>query len=152
MEKETLDYINECFAELVRKFGFRKVDEFNDGQQFWIEFRSDVFGIRLEKYRQELYPTLYKIGFPEDEINLFNLLRFLNVHSSGFEYSRRDIIGKEELNAYYREQVEEISTAIYKSFAAISVFFARDDFKLEVAKLREFMIDKYPELFGKAQD
>lgn len=83
MEQRFIKYLYDSFAKLIEKYGFNKVNEVNEGQSYWIEYRSNTFGIKIEKYRREFYTSLYKTG-TDKEIDLFNLLRYLNKGSLNF--------------------------------------------------------------------
>jgi len=82
MEQDFQKYVYEFFLRLIEQYGFSKERELNDGLSYSIEFYSTTFVIKLEKYRTEFYPTLYKINDSNRELNLFNLLSYLNGNSA----------------------------------------------------------------------
>ena len=77
MEHRFIEYLYGTFSKLVEKYGFHKSTELIDEQSYSVEYRSNNFVIKLEKYRREFYVTLYKTGYADNGVNLFNLLSFL---------------------------------------------------------------------------
>jgi hypothetical protein len=77
MGQNFIEYIYEVFKKMIEVNHFQKKTEMNEGQSYKIEYSSDVFVIKVEKYFREFYATLYKINKPNNEINLFNLLEYL---------------------------------------------------------------------------
>lgn len=150
MKQNFQKYIYSYFAKLVEKYGFKKENEQTDEQSYSIEYCSNIFVIKLEKYRREFYATLYKTGNKNNEINLFNLLSYLNQASlnvSEAEYFRNE----KDIEESYRKQLNHISTTIYKNFDGINNFFSSGDYESKVAEIRKFMLNKYPELFKKIE-
>lgn len=145
MEK-ILNYIDDYFIVLFKKFGFFVRNEINDDQTLSVEFCTKTFVVKLEKYRQEFYATLYKIGFPEHEINLFNLIQYLNQDSNNVLESNY-FVNEKNLGERYKKQLKHIVSTIFDYFLQIDEFFKHDNFCLELEKLNKFMQDKYPELF-----
>src|SRR5208283_5017736 len=82
MKKPFANIVDDCFNALAEKYGFNRKTEINVGQTYSIEYGSDSFVIRLEKYRHEFYASLYKTGTSDMEINLNNLLAYLHLDSS----------------------------------------------------------------------
>lgn len=150
MDKKMREYLYACFTKLIDEYGFSRVGEINDRQAYEIEFRSSVFVIRLEKYHREFYPILYKTDDPDNEIDLFNLLSFLNKDFTEFKYERREFHSNDALEEYYEKQCNRISTTLYKHFAVICQFFNSRDYQSKVAEMTKFMLDKYPELFKRS--
>lgn len=60
------------FNSLEKDYRFKICNEINDGYGYSVEFKSDLFVLKLEKYRREFDPILYKTISPDKEINLFN--------------------------------------------------------------------------------
>jgi len=81
MEHSFIEHVNNSFSKLAEKHGLRKVNELNDGQSYYIEYLSNKFVIKIEKYRREFYTTLYKANNIDSGVNLFNLLCYLNQES-----------------------------------------------------------------------
>jgi hypothetical protein len=149
MEQNFLKYVYDCFAELVKKYGFSKENELNDGQSYSIEYRSNTFVIKLEKYRREFYATLYKTGNPDSEVNLFNLLHYLNQDSSNVPKSDY-FVGEDDIEECYRKQLNHISATVYDNFTVINEFFSNRNFDSKFADIKKFILNKYPELFKKS--
>jgi hypothetical protein len=82
MEHKFQTFLYDSFARLIEEHGFSKLKELNDEQAYFIEYCSNTFVIHLEKYRREFDITLYKTGYTDKRVNLFNLLSYLNQASS----------------------------------------------------------------------
>jgi hypothetical protein len=147
MGQNFLKHLYNCFAGLIDRYGFSKENELNDGQSYSVEYSSNIFVIKFEKYRREFYATLYKTGHSDDEINLFNLLRYLNRDFTEFEYFYGELHGENELEEYYRKQFNHISNTIYENFVVINDFFSSGNYESKFTDIRKFMLKKYPELF-----
>jgi hypothetical protein len=146
MEKQFTNMVGDCFKALAEKYGFNQETEINDGQTYSVEYGSDSFVIKLEKYRHEFYASLYKTGTSDMEVNLNNLLAYLHLDSSivpVFEYCRDET----DLEECYRKQLIHISTAIYNNYAILNEFFCTGTYALKVEAVRAFMLRKYPALF-----
>ncbi|MCB0490630.1 MAG: hypothetical protein KDC99_19310 [Cyclobacteriaceae bacterium] len=139
-------HIEECFAKLVNRYGFRKGKELQSGESYSIEYSSERFVIKLEKYRHEIYVTMYKTG-SDKEINLFNLLSYMEQSRSvpQSEYFEQESNVEER----YRKQLTHLSTAIYQNFVSIDNFFSGDDYESKAAEIDKFVMNKYPDLFKK---
>lgn len=146
MEEDFIKYISVFFKTLIDIYGFNIKREVNDGQSYSIEYNSDIVGIKLEKYRREFYVTLYKLNRPDREINLFNLLDYVNQTKSKALESNyfRD---EKNIEAYYRKQLNYISEAIYDNYNVIKDFFSSNNYESKVADLEMYIIKKHPELF-----
>lgn len=79
---------------LKRKLGLEKLDKKENDNSNSIELSCDVFNVKLEKYRREIYITLYKSGHIEDEINLFNIL----------QYIKKDSLSKVPVSNFFSEE------------------------------------------------
>jgi len=149
MEYNFIEHVYTSFSKLVERHGLKKGRELNDGQSYSIEYLSDAFAIKIEKYRREFYATLYKTGNIDREVNLFNLLFYLNQESSNVPKS--DYFTSEgNLEECYRKQLNHISATIYENFEAINNFFSSENFDLKFSGIEKFMLCKYPQLFNKS--
>lgn len=137
----------ECFSKYVIKYNLTYKDEFYDHQSLCIEYQSENFIIKIEKYRRDFDIILYKIGFCDDGINLFNLLRYLNVNISEFEYYNEAFNDIKALNDYYKKRLNFISTALFSNFEIIDNFFIEKNYKSNLEKINNYMIKEYPNLF-----
>ena len=145
MQHEVNVIIEESFSRLITELGFRKentVDTNCDSAKFI----SEHFGIKVEKYRREFYVTLFKLESPNQEINMFNLLNYLNLNSNLVLESNYFADEANVMNSY-RKQLEYISSTLYRNFQTIKEFFGREDFSSEHDRVNEFMRAKYPNLF-----
>ncbi len=95
--------------------------EIYDGQSYSVEYGSNIFVIKIEKYRREFYVTLFKTS-SKQEVNLFNLLSYLNKESKESPKSEyfNDEVNMEES---YRKQLDHISATICNNFEIINFFY-----------------------------
>jgi len=149
MKHNFIKYIHNSFSKLVERHGLKKGSELNDGQSYSIEYLSDTFVIKIEKYRREFYGTLYKTGNIDREVNLFNLLYYLNQESSNVPKSNY-FTDEGNLEECYRKQLNHISATIYENFEAINSFFSSENLDLKFADIEKFMLSKYPQLFNRS--
>lgn len=140
-----IKHLNPYFEILISEYGFRKQNEINDGQSYSIEYNSDTFTIKVEKYRREFYVTVCKIG-SDKEINLFNLLGYLKRNSKDVPKSEY-FTNEKNIDESYRKQFVHISDTIYDNFKVISDFFITGNYEAKIAEIEKYMQDKYPELF-----
>jgi hypothetical protein len=145
MKQIFLKYIDTFFKKLIDT-GFTVKDEFNDGQSYFIEFSSKTFVIKIEKYFREFYTTIYRLDNPQKEINLFNLLDYLNRDDES-KSTRASFHKEKDIEECYRKQLHEISTLIYDNYKAIDDFFMGENYESRSTDLRNYVINKYPELF-----
>lgn len=146
MEQKFLNDLYDSFTKLVEKYGFIKATELNEDGVYSIEYRSDTFVIKIEKYRREFYVALYKTGYPDKGVNLFNLLSYLNQTPSVVpesNYFREE----KDLGECYKKQFNHISDTIYQNFDAINNFFKSGNYELKMIDIRKFMLSEFPELF-----
>ena len=149
MEQVFIKDINTFFKKFIDVFGFTVKDEFNDGESYFIEYSSKTFVIKIEKYFREFYATLYRLDDFQEEINLFNLLDYLNQGSETkptSEYFHKE----KNIEECYKKQLNQISTLIYNNYAAINDFFNSEDYKSKIIDLNSYIINKYPKLFKKS--
>ncbi|SFC87191.1 hypothetical protein SAMN05421747_1522 [Parapedobacter composti] len=149
MKQSFIKFIYEFFKRLVEVNGFKIKTELKEGQSYMIEYSSDSFVIKIEKYFREFYATLYKINKPDSEINLFNLLEYLkqgSVEIPSSKYFRKE----KDIEECYRKQLIHISTVIYENFDLIADFFNEPKYELNVIEFEKYWKNKHPELYNKA--
>ena len=146
MEHRFIEYLYGTFSKLVEKYGFHKSTELIDEQSYSVEYRSNNFVIKLEKYRREFYVTLYKTGYSNKGVNLFNLLKFLKKASSDVPMSKY-FKEEKDMEECYKKQLNYISNTIYDNFIAINDFFKSGNYESKLMDIEKFMLNKYPELF-----
>jgi len=146
MERKFPKYLYESFSRLIDKYGFIKSAEVKEENVYSIEYYSDVFVIKLEKYFREFYVSLFKTGYPDNGVNLFNLLNYLNTASSDTAKSKF-FEEEKDLDERYKMQFNYIVDTIDENFPAINDFFNSGDYKTKMGEIRKFMIKKYPNLF-----
>jgi len=146
MEQIFIKYINTFFNSLIDVFGFTVKDEFDDGQSYLIEYSSKTFVIKIEKYFREFYAALYRLDDSQEEINLLNLLDYLN-QDNEIKLVSESFHQEKNIEECYKKQLNQISTLIYDNFPAINDFFKSDDYKSKVISLKNYIINKHPELF-----
>lgn len=140
-----IEYLLVHFGKLIEKYGFERQNEINDGQSYSVEYRSNVFVIKIEKYRREFYVTLSKIG-AEKAINLFNLLDYLIKDSKDAPKSEY-FSSEENFEESYRKQLDHLSTVIYTNMDLIKDFFSSENYEVKVDEIDKYMQDRYPWLF-----
>ena len=122
MKLDFIVFVYEYFEKLISIHGFIKRNELIDDQSYFIEYSSSIFVIKLEKYRKEFYATLYKLDDPDNKVNLFNLLQYLN--KSSLKAPESNYFHEENnINECYRKQLRYISGIIYENFVEINIFF-----------------------------
>jgi hypothetical protein len=147
MYQELISYAKLCFTNLVKVHEFQYRTDLIDSSSFIMEFDSKIFNIKIEKYRNEFYTTLCKINYPNDEINLYNLLDYI------FKTDNNDRVFSNYFDEFtdfesYKLQIKYISDLIYDNFNAINNFFNNEDYMFKYEDLRKFIIMKYPDIFG----
>jgi hypothetical protein len=150
-ETELSTYVNDCFSNLVKRFGLNKTDEIYSEHEYLIEYSSKFFKIKIEKYHRTFDAALYKIGNNEAGIDLFNLLGYLhkneaNIPESNYFENETDLI------VCFKKQITHITTLLSENFETINEFFSFGDYNSKRKDLKNFLIEKYPEMatvFGK---
>jgi hypothetical protein len=135
------------FDKLIDKYGFSRGSQNNDETAFWVQYVSPVFGVTIEEYHRTFTVTLHKISFPESEIDLFNLVRYLKVPFERLDYVF-DISDKKELEEYYIRQFAYLSDSLIANIDKITAFFEERDFEQQFRNVRDFVIRTYPNIFG----
>ena len=147
MEQDFIKYIHEFFKRLIEVYGFQVRSDLKERETYMIEYRSDNFVIKIEKYFREFYVTLYKPNEPDKEINLFNLLEYLRQGDSQVpksEYFRSE----KDIEECYKKQLNHISGVIYENYNLIDIFF--NDNELKMVEFEKYWKNKHPELYKKA--
>ncbi|HET9058204.1 MAG TPA: hypothetical protein VFN30_15270 [Chitinophagaceae bacterium] len=147
MKPSFVKYIYEYFEKLIERFGLKKQNEQGDGQSYSVEYSSDIFVVRLEKYRREFYATLYKIGHSDDEINLFNLLQYLNKDATPKAPEAKYFPEESNIDECYRKQLRYITDVVCENFTELNDFFREGNYESKVKDIKRFMMEKYPELY-----
>ncbi len=142
------EIVASSFRTIADKYGFRQQNEVNNGSTYSVEYASKDFVVRLEQYRTELYATLYKTGNPDKQIDLFNLLAFM-AHPQMAAPASEYFYDEANVEERFRKQVDYVTTVLDKDFAKICDFLKADDYASKVARVDDFMLKKYPELFKK---
>lgn len=114
-----IEYIHEFFIRLTESFGFQIKTELDEEQSFMIEYSSEIYIIKIEKYLREFYVTLYKIDKPDIEINLFNLLEYLKQGEKQIPKSDYFRLEK-DINECYRKQLLHLSSVLFENYKLIN--------------------------------
>ena len=146
MKQNIVNYIHELFKNLIEVHNLKVKKEINEEQSYMIEFISENFGIKIEKYFREFYVSVYKIDNLENEVNLFNLMEFL---MQGVDYiPKSDYFHNEkDTEECYRKQLKHISIVINDNYAMISDFFSNDDFETKISDFEKYWKTKHPYLY-----
>ena len=65
-EQRFQSYLYEKFSKFIEKYRFSKTNEPKDGQEYSIEYHSNTFVIKLQKYRREFEAAVYKSSNPDE--------------------------------------------------------------------------------------
>ncbi len=149
MQEDTVRYINDCFQNLVEEFGFVKQNEVNEDQTYFVVFSTRTFAVKVVKYWRELYAWLHRVDHPDDEIDLHNLLEYLNQDSSNVP-KYNFFVDEVDLQECYRKQIELIASTISDCFPQLDEFFNREEYDSELERISRFVVEGNPDLFGKS--
>ena len=146
MNETIKKYTKYYFGALISKYGFKKKSKTLNDESCLIEYISESYAVKVEKYHREFYPTVYSLTDVENEIGIFNLLGFLkreerDIPKSDFFRNEKDI---EEI---YRKQLIHISSAIFENLDSLNDFFSRDKYKENVMEFHCYWKGKHPELY-----
>lgn len=134
--------------DLIESYGFRELKKIEDDLSEFAEYSSEHFVVKLVTYRREIYVTLYKAGNPDEEINLFNLLNYLNQKNSTTVESEY-FPSETNLEECYRKQLKHIAYTVESHFKEIYDFFTCENIELEYSALEKYMLMTYPNLFSR---
>jgi len=149
LQENVVKYIYDCFEDLVEKFGLTRQNEINEGQTFSVDFCAKTFAVKLEKYRREFYATLYRVDRPDYEINLYNIIQYLNQSSSNVPEPNY-FVDEDDIEECYRKQIKHIASNISDYFPQLDEFFNHEKYDSELEKLNRFLQEQDPELFGES--
>ncbi|QYJ68234.1 hypothetical protein [Flavobacterium litorale] len=139
-------YTDAFFGALITKFNFNVKNEMISDESYLVEYASENYVIRIEKYNREFYPTVYSINDLDNKINFFNLAGFLNQSDSNTpksEFFRKE----KEIEECYKKQLNHISNAIYSHLHLLDYFFSEDKYNKNVLKFHRYWKNKHPELY-----
>ncbi|MGK6353524.1 hypothetical protein [Parapedobacter sp. DT-150] len=146
MEQSFIKYIYEFFKRLIEVYDFQKKRELSEGQSYMIEYGSNIFVIKIEKYFREFYISLYKVNRPDEEVNLFNLLEYLKQGDS--DIPKSEYFPKEkDIQESYIQQLNHISSVIYENYDLINGFFIDNNYELRMAGFENYWKNKHPEFY-----
>jgi hypothetical protein len=146
MNSDLASLVNQSFAPFVDNHGLTQLGEVNDGETYSIEYASDVFVIRLERYRDALLPSLYKAGFAHKRVGLFNLVAYLTNPSQNSPVADY-FPDEQDLGERFRKQTVHIAATLDGYWTSIVQFFSTSNYLARDAELEAFVIRKYPEVF-----
>lgn len=139
-------YADDFFNTLILKFGFKVKSEIVSDEFYLMEYVSESYVIKLEKYFRELYTTVYSLSRQDKEVNLFNLLEFLKQNDA--EVPDSNYFRKEKnLEECYKKQLTHISSIIYDNLDLLNDFFSKDKVERNILELDSYWKSKYPELY-----
>lgn len=139
-------YADDFFNTLILKFGFKVKSETVSDEFYLMEYVSESYVIKLEKYFRELYTTVYSLSRQDKEVNLFNLLEFLKQNDA--EVPDSNYFRKEKnLEECYKKQLTHISSIIYDNLDLLNDFFSKDKVERNILELDSYWKSKYPELY-----
>ena len=143
MDGKLKSLVSQVFTEFNETNGFELKISSEKG---FIEFESELFTVKLERYRDELYVYLYKYG--SDEINLFNLVNYL--HQGTLSEVRSNYFRREEyIESRWKSQARYIVEVLNKNFEEIRKFYRARDYHQLVKDVEAFVVRSNPDLFQK---
>jgi hypothetical protein len=145
MSNNMITDINNYFSSF-EQYGFVKKSEKINNKVFEVVFRSKELIIRLEKYRREIYVYIANSSAPDEEVNLFTLLEYLN-RNTGKHIKSNYFPNIENDDECYRLQIKWIVDAVTSNFNEINNFILSPDFKQKIDEVRLYIKEKYPDLF-----
>ena len=137
MEEYLVKNIHMHFDKLVEMYGFKIKAELNEGNSYMIEYNSENFVFRIEKYFREFYLTVYSINEPDTEINLFNLLEYLNQEKLIVPKSKF-FSGENSIEECFKKQFEYLLSVLIDNYFDINYFFNTDKFKSNIDNLKQY--------------
>lgn len=146
MKQHLVSYLHKLFGRLLDVYGFKVRNELNIGQDYAVEFVTNSFVIKIEKYRCELYVTTYKEVDDDKEINLFNLLEYLRRGSAA---TIRSNYFREEGNVEtrFKKQLDYVTSVFRENYDLIASFYSDANYYDEVDKFEKYWKKKHPELY-----
>lgn len=138
MDAPFIKYIYSFFNRLVELHGFKKKHELADGQCYMVEYSSENFVIKIEKYFREFYASVYQLNDLENEINLFNLLEYLKQDDTPIqsEYYNKE----NDLDGCFRKQLDHISSTFFDNHHLIIGFYNDNTYKFDSGSLKFLFI------------
>lgn len=139
-------YTDDFFGTLISKFSFEIKSEIISDESYLMEYVSESYVIKMEKYYREFYPSVYSLCDQDNEINFFNLLGFLKQEGSNTlksEFFRKE----KDIGECYRKQLNYVSSAIYDSLDLLHDFFSKDKYKENALEFHRYWKSKHPELY-----
>ena len=146
MKAEVVNHIHKSFEKLYEVYGFSVLNEINEDGYYMIEYGSADFTIEIERYRRELYASVYKTDKHKDGIGLHNLMDFLKQDST--DKSEANFFRKEtNLDECYKKQVSYIVTILFDNYSLIKDFYKSDNFQLRYDEFVKYWKTKHPEFY-----
>jgi hypothetical protein len=149
MKQEIRDYLHDRFDEIFKQKGFEIANESDGDDGYLIEYRSEIFTFRIEKFRREFHVSLFRTNISKDAANLFNVLGFLHQNSANPPTSNF-FIEETDIEKNYKKQIDYIRDAIYNNLAELNDFFGNGDVKSKLSDLEKYMQNRYPWLFKRS--
>jgi hypothetical protein len=146
------EYVNKYFNFLIKELGFRKKEENLDDSEFFnVTFANSLMGVTIEKYRREIYMHIFKCTNPEEKVNIYNLINYLNKDTK--EYQKSKYFKKEyNLEKCFQLQIEWLTDLLKRNFPIIVKFISDDQYDQNLAEITKYVINKHPELFKREKD
>ena len=139
-------YTNNFFNLLISKFGFEIKTEMISDESYLMEYVSEKYVIKIEKYHREFYLSVYSLFDQDNEINFFNLLEFLKQNDTEVtdsKYFRKE----KDVEECYKKQLNHISNVIYDNLDLLNDFFSKDKYEKNALEIHSYWKNKHPELY-----
>lgn len=111
-----------------------------------IEYKFQNFRIKIETYFKEIYITLFNERYRKDEINLFNLLEFLNQKNEIYPTSNY-FHNEKDIDICIKKQLLFLSQILIESFIQITEFFNDSKYLNNINKFYNYHRNKYSDLY-----
>ncbi|MCJ7484388.1 MAG: hypothetical protein MUO31_15670 [Thermodesulfovibrionales bacterium] len=144
---EIQGYINKYFNFLIKELGFSKKEENSDNSEFFnVTFANSLMGVTIEKYRREIYMSIFNCANAEKKVDIYNLINYLEQDKK--KYLKSKFFTKEHnLEECFRLQIEWLAELLIKYFPKIKEFISNEKSDQHFADVTKYIIKKHPELF-----
>jgi hypothetical protein len=141
------EQMDKHFGFLINDFKFIKKEEsFEKTKLVSITFENPIMGIFLEVYFTEIYMHVYKCTYPEEKINIYNLLNFLNRDSKKCIKSKYFKNEKNKTKRIYL-QIEWLSNLLKNNFDLIREFISDEHYYRHLSEITKYVLHQNPGLF-----
>lgn len=150
IEKVIQDFVKEHFSFLEEDFEFALIKEEYDEQYFEMIYQSEHVRIKIQRYRQELYLQITSTTEPEGWVDFFNIVEYLN-HNKAIRVDYNFYPEINDLQIRYEKQIKWLAQVFREYYLSVKPFCDSRNYRENQARLREFLINRYPNFFKRKQ-